>query len=203
MIDTATLIVCGVGPAMARLWASPIGEACERHNINTKVRVAAFLAQVCYESNFFTHTEENLYYTTAERIRALWPTRVRDLEDAATLCRNSQALANRVYSNRLGNGDESSNDGWNFRGRGPIQLTGRFNYKVFGDVIGVDYIAHPELVALPLDGSRTAAQFWESIHGNVYADNSDIDTLTKKINGGTNGAAERRARFESNLKALP
>lgn len=197
-----TLIVCGVGPAVARLWASPIGEACARYEITSRVRLSAFLAQVCYESNFLTHTEENLFYTTPERIRSLWPSRVHGIQDALSLCRNPEKLANRVYADRLGNGDEASGDGWRFRGRGPIQITGRANYEEAGRAIGVDYIANPELVALPLDGSRTACWFWDHIGGNALADNSDIDGLTKRINGGMNGASERRARFDTNLQLL-
>lgn len=203
MLDTGTLIACGVGPTQARLWCGPLDEACTRYGINTRVRLAAFLAQICYESAFLTQTEENLFYTRPDRIRLLWPTHVANVQDALTLCRNPQKLANRVYANRLGNADEASGDGWKFRGRGPIQITGQSNYKVAGGAIGVDYIAHPELVALPLDGARTAGWFWSSVSGNTFADNSDIDALTLRINGGMNGAADRRARFDDNLQALP
>jgi putative chitinase len=202
VIDVSTLIVCGFSPTIARAWAPAVEASAARYEITSRVRIAAYLAEVGYESNYFTHTEENLYYTTPERIRALWPVRVPSLEDAAKLCRNPQALANTIYDNRLGNGDFSSGDGWRYRGRGPMQLTGKTNYKVAGDAIGVDYIANPELVSLPLDGARTSGWFWASIHGNELADNSDIDGLTKRINGGMAGAAERKSRFETNLRLL-
>lgn len=196
--------MCGVNPVHARLWAQPLDEVCFRHDIITRPRIAAFLAQVCHESAYFTHTEEGLFYTTPERIRAMWPTRVPTMQDAASLIRRPQALANRVYANRLGNGDESSGEGWAFRGRGPIQITGKTNYKVAGDAIGVDYIRSPELVALPLDGARTAGWFWSSAHCNELADNSDIDGITRRINGAAMvGAAQRRSQFDSNLRVLP
>ncbi len=107
-----------------------------------------------------------------------------------------------MYSSRLGNGDEASGDGWKYRGRGPIQITGKDNYRSSGVAIGVDYLTNPELVALSPDGARTAGWFWDHIGGNSLADNSDIDALTKRINGGMTGAADRRARFDTNLQLL-
>lgn len=203
MITIATLIACGVAPSQARLFAQPLAEACQRFAINTPARVAAFLAQTAHESANFTRTEESLYYTTPERIRAMWPKRVPTLQDAAALCRNPQRLANRVYANRLGNGDEASGDGWAYRGRGLIQLTGRANYKVAGDALGVNYTGAPNLVAMPHDAALSAGWFWASIHGNDLADAALIDELTKRINGPAMvGADERRSRFDNNLQAL-
>lgn len=203
MITIATLIACGVAPSQARLFAQPLAEACQRFAINTPARVAAFLAQTAHESANFTRTEESLYYTTPERIRAMWPKRVPTLQDAATLCRNPQRLANRVYANRLGNGDEASGDGWAYRGRGLIQLTGRANYKVCGDALGVNYAGAPNLVSLPHDAALSAGWFWASIHGNDLADAALIDDLTKRINGlAMAGADDRRSRFDDNLRAL-
>lgn len=202
-MDVGSLVACGIAPSQARLYVDPLRETCKRFGIESKARVAAFLAQLHHESAGFTRTEENLYYTTAERIRAMWPKRVESLQVAATLCREPQALANRVYSNRLGNGDEASGDGWKYRGRGLIQLTGRSNYHVAGDALGANYIAVPNLVAMPMDAAMTAGWFWASIHGNELADASLIDEITKRINGpAMAGADARRSRFDDNLRAL-
>lgn len=203
MISVATLVSCGVAPTQARIYADPLQAAAARFGIESKARVAAFLAQLHYESHGFTRTEENLYYTTPERIRAMWPTRVATLLDASKLCRNPQALANVVYANRLGNGDPASGEGWKYRGRGLIQLTGRTNYHVASDALGADYVADPDAVAAPEGACLTAAWFWESIHGNELADASLIDTLTKRINGpAMAGADARRSRYDDNLRAL-
>lgn len=203
MISVAALIACGIAPTQAKLYADPLAEACRKFEITTKHRLAAFIAQTAHESANFTRAEENLYYTTPERIRAMWPKRVPTLADAATLARNPQRLANRVYANRLGNGDESSGDGWAYRGRGLIQLTGRSNYHVASDALGATYIASPELVAKPVDACLTAAWFWSSIHGNLLADAGLIDELTRKINGpAMAGADDRRSRYDDALQSL-
>lgn len=203
MITIATLIACGVAPTQARIYADPLQAAAARFGITTKARIAAFLAQLHHESQGFTRTEENLYYTTPERIRTMWPTRVTSLADAAKLCRNPQALANTVYANRLGNGDPASGDGWRYRGRGLIQLTGRTNYHVASDALGADYVRDPDAVAAPSGACLTAAWFWASIHGNELADASLIDSITKGINGtAMAGADARRSRYDDNLMAL-
>lgn len=203
MIDVPSLIACGVAPTQARIYAAPLAAAADRFGITSKPRVAAFLAQLFVESDKFTRTEENLYYTTPERIRMMWPTRVTSLADAAKLCRNPQGLANVVYANRLGNGDASTGEGWKYRGRGLIQLTGRTNYHVASDALGADYVRSPDLVAAPVDACLTAAWFWSSIHGNELADASLIDMITKRINGQAMAAADaRRSRYDDNLRAL-
>ena len=203
MISVATLVSCGVAPTQARIYADPLQAAAARFGIESKARVAAFLAQLHHESQGFTRTEENLYYTTPERIRAMWPTRVVTLLDASKLCRNPQALANVVYANRLGNGDTSSGEGWKYRGRGLIQLTGRSNYHVASDALGADYVRDPDAVAKPEGACLTASWFWASIHGNELADASLIDMLTRRINGAAMaGADARRSRYDDNLRAL-
>lgn len=203
MITVATLIQCGAAPTQARIYAAPLAAAADRFGITTKARVAAFLAQVYVESDKFTRTEENLFYTTPQRIRDMWPTRVATLADAANLIRNPKALAAAVYSNRLGNGDASTGEGWKYRGRGLIQLTGRTNYHVASDSLQADYVRSPDVVAEPDAACMTAAWFWSSVHGNDLADSSQIDLLTKRINGPQMAAAtERRSRYTDNLRAL-
>lgn len=203
MIGIGELIACGIAPTQARAFAEPLAEAMRKFDISTKSRIAAFIAQTAHESANFTRVEENLYYSTPARIQAMWPRRVSSLADAASLCRNPQKLANRVYANRLGNGDEASGDGWNYRGRGLIQLTGRSNYHVASDSLGADYVAHPDLVAKPADACMTAGWYWSSIHGNQLADAGLIDELTRKINGpGMVGADDRRSRYDDAMQSL-
>jgi len=124
---------------------------------------------------------------------------VRDLEHAAKLCRNPKELANTVYSNRIGNGDYDSGDGWRYRGRGVFQLTGRSNYAAAGAALWRPYKDEPDLVAQPLDACMTAGWYWDSRKLNLLA---DIDGITRKINPAMAGADDRRQRFEIAVMAL-
>ena len=149
------------------------------------------------------HLEENLFYTTPERIRAMWPTRVPDLATAAQLIRKPQALANRVYANRNGNGDEASGDGWKYRGRGLLQLTGRANYMAAEAALDQPYKAQPDLVTQPLHAAMTAAWFFVAANGLALADASNIEALTRAINGpALAGLADRRQRFDQAVRAF-
>lgn len=191
------MLSAGVQPTQARAFAPVLEPMFERFGITTPVRQAAFIAQAAHESAKFTRLEESLWYSTPERIRAVFPSRVPSLQEAARLVRNPQALANRVYSNRLGNGDEASGDGWKYRGRGIFQLTGRANYMAAGDALNFDYKGHPELVATIDHACLTACWFWSTIRGNEAADVSDIDAITRRVNGPAMMAAdERRSIFD-------
>ena len=141
------------------------------------------MAQCLSESMGFTRFEENLFYTTPERIRTVFPSRVTSLQQAATLTRNPEALANCVYSGKNGNGNPLSGDGWKYRGRGPIQLTGRSNYTDAAADIGRPYIDQPNLVAQPTDGLMTAAWFWSCRKANLLADSAQWDAITRMVNG--------------------
>lgn len=203
LLTVSTLIAAGIAPTQAKAFADPLAAACALYAIDSPVRLAAFVAQCAHESRGFTRLEEDLFYRTPERIRALWPTRVPSLEDAARLCRNPQALANRVYAGRGGNGDEASGDGWAFRGRGLIQLTLRDNYRAASVNPGANYEHHPELVATPAHACLTAAWYWAEHGGNVLADGSQIDAITRVINGpAMAGAMERRELFREALRAF-
>ena len=202
-ITPALLISAGIAPTQARQFAEPMRAACALFDISSPVRLAAFLAQCVHESAGLTRLEENLFYTTPERIRAMWPSRVSSLADAAALCRNPKALANRVYASRLGNGDPASGDGWQFRGRGLFQLTGRNNYADAALELNRPYIAQPELVALPSDACLTAAWYWHTNKLNILADASNTRAITRAVNGpGMVGLHERQAAFDRAMQGL-
>lgn len=199
----AQLIAAGIAPTQARQFAEPLERAFAAFHIDKPARQAAFVAQASHESAGFTRLEESLYYRSPERIRAIWPRRVPDLNGAALLCRNPEKLANRVYANRLGNGDEDSGDGWLYRGRGLFQLTGRANYMAAAEALHRPYKEQPELVALPIDAAMTAAWFWTARGLNNLADSAQIDAITKAINGPAMLAAdERRSLFDEALRAF-
>jgi len=203
MITFGALVSAGIAPTQARVFAEPLADACERFGINTPVRVAGFIAQCRVESAGFTTLEENLYYSSPERIRKLFPSTVPDLEVAARIARNGKALANRVYGGRLGNGDEASGDGWRFRGRGLKQLTGRYNYTQAAIALGQPYVGHPELVAEPGGACLTAAWFWHEHGCNAFADSSQWDAITRVVNGpGMLQAFERRQYSNDAVRAF-
>jgi putative chitinase len=198
VVTFGTLVAAGIAPTQARIFADPLAAACQHFGINTPVRVAGFVAQCRVESAGFTTLEENLYYTSPERIRKLFPSTVPDMEVAAQIARNARALANRVYGGRLGNGDEASGDGWRFRGRGLKQLTGRFNYTQAAIALDQPYVEHPELVAC-----LTAAWFWYKHGLNTFADSSQWDAITRVVNGpGMLQAFERRQYSNDAVRAF-
>ena len=202
-ITAAQLIAAGVQPTQAKAFADPLSAACALFDISTPVRIAGFVSQCVHESAGFTRLEENLFYTTPERICAMWPNRVTSLADAATLCRNPRALANRVYANRMGNGTPDTWDGWRFRGRGLFQLTGRKNYKDAAEALGRPYLTNPDLVAEPSDACLTAAWFWSCNKLNDLADVSNVTAITRLINGpALAGLNERKNLFDHAMHAF-
>ena len=203
MIDVASLVAAGIGPTQARLFEAPLRAVCERFGIDTPARRAAFVAQCAHESALFTRLEEGLYYRTAERICAIFRGTLPDPASAAGLACNPKALANRVYANRNGNRDEASGDGWRYRGRGLIQLTGRSNYARAAQALGRDYVGEPDRVLDPFDACLTAGWFWDSAKLNALADAGRIDDVTRAINGrAMAGARERRELYARALAAF-
>lgn len=201
-IDIALLIRCGINPNQAREFERPLRYACDRYQINTTRRLAAFLGQCAVESADFTRLEEGLYYTTAQRVRAVFGSRVPTDAMAQSLLRNPQALANRVYANLGGNGDETSGDGWKYRGRGIIQLTLKGNYTAAAQANQRPYVEQPELVARPADAAFTAAWYWGFHDLNTLADGWQTDDITRRINKGMAGRMQRRTRCDELLEIL-
>jgi putative chitinase len=174
--------------------------AMQRFEIASPARMAAFLAQLAHESGELRHWTENLNYGW-QGLRKTFSKYFRTDADARAYERKPERIANRVYGGRMGNGPESSGDGWRYRGRGPIQLTGKQNYQACGTAIGVDLVNAPERLETPEVGCLAAAWFWASKGLNALADAGDFVTITKRINGGTIGLEERKA-FWNRAKAL-
>lgn len=201
MTDLAAVLrAIGVADAVVATFAEPMDHACVTFQISTPDRKAAFIPQAAHESGMFRRLVENLNYS-AQGLRSTWPARFNEV-DAVALARQPERIANRVYSGRMGNGNEASGDGWRFRGRGLIQVTGRSNYAACGKAIGLDLLTHPELLEIPVNAAMSAAWFWKSNGCNELADAGLFDAITKKINGGTNGAAERRALWIKARKSM-
>lgn len=197
-ISVATLVLLGIGPTQARLFAAPLSAACARFDIDTPARVAAFVAQCNVESRGFTALEENLRWRDPARLRRYFSSRVHDLEHAARLIQaGPRAIANCVYAGKNGNGDEASGDGWRYRGRGLKQLTGRANYRAAADALTRPYVELPHLVAQPEDACLTAAWFWHSVGGNGLADSALWDTITRRVNGPAMDQAGLRAQLSA------
>lgn len=202
-IDVARLVACGVAPTQARIFADPLTAACERFDIVTRERIAAFVAQLVHESARFAKLEEDLYYRTPERIRQIWPGRVKSLEEARALVRNPQALANRVYAGRNGNGDEGSGDGWRYRGRGLIGNTGKANYAAAQRITGQPFVARPDLLLIPEHAAMAAGGYWHEHNCNRLADTNDFDATTRVINGAAmEGLQVRRDHFADAMEAF-
>jgi putative chitinase len=197
MVNAEQLAKLHIGPQ----WVDALNETFNRFGINSKNQQAAFIGQCGHECGNFKILEENLNYRAATLMK-LWPKRFPTLEVANQYGGNPKKIANMVYSSRMGNRDESSGDGYRFRGRGCIQLTGHANYFHAGKALGYDFVMEPDLVATPKFAALTAGWFW-STHGcNELADRGDWTALTKKINGGVIGLADRVKHTNEALAVL-
>lgn len=213
MLLTAELLQDAMGctSAVARRFDMAAREASKVYEINNPARLAAFIAQTGHESQNLTALSENLNYS-AERLREIClgaskGSRWRSLlPRVPQLARNPQALGNAAYGGRMGNGPELTGDGYRYRARGPIGVTGKVNYESMTELLaeklgGVpDFVLHPELLESPQWGMYAAAAFWFSNGCNELADLGKFDAITEKVNGGSHGAADRRARYK---KATP
>lgn len=182
-------------------WVPALNDTFARFNISKLRQQAAFIGQCGHECGNFKILQENLNYR-ATTLMKLWPKRFPTLEIANAYAGNPKKIANMVYANRMGNRDEASGDGYRFRGRGCIQLTGHANYFHAGQALGVDLVMEPDLVATPAYAALTAGWFW-STHGcNDLAEAANWVGLTKKINGGTIGLQDRIAHTEQAIQVL-
>jgi putative chitinase len=182
-------------------WLEPLNATFAKYDINTPLRQAAFIGQCAHESNNFKTLEENLNYKP-ESLMKVWPSRFPDLPTAMKYAHNQEAIANKVYGGRMGNGVEETGDGWKYHGRGLIQLTGKENYDNCGKGISVDLINQPGLLAQPNYAAMSAGWFWNKKGLNALADAKDYDTMTKRINGGLIGLDDRKAKIAKALSIL-
>ena len=184
-------------------WVDAMNEVFPKYEINTNRRVAAFLAQCGHESGGWRTFSENLNYSAKALDAVFGKYFKRAGRDAEDYARQPEKIANVVYANRMDNGDTASGDGWRYRGRGPIQLTGKHNYAKFSDDMDVDAVNNPDMVSEDKEVALVSAiWYWNSNKLNRYADSGDIKTLTKRINGGYIGLEDRIHHWEMCLEAL-
>lgn len=198
-MDAKTLAeAAGIDPALAAKWADPLTRAMTRFYIATPQRQAHFIAQIGHESASFARLTENLNYS-AEALLKTWPKRFTK-ETAAAAARKPEAIAGIVYGDRMGN--TSPAEGWRYRGRGLIQLTGKNNYRAAQNALGLQLLEHPELLEQTGEAALVAAWYWNANALNQLADQGGLVAITRKINGGENGLADRKARYAKAAKAL-
>jgi len=182
-------------------WYEAIDQLLPDYDINTPQRVAAFIAQCAHESGNFAFIKENLNYRAASLMKTFgkyFPT----MELAQQYEKRPEKIANRVYANRMGNGDEASGDGYKYCGRGLIQLTGKDNYTFFAGSLGITVEEASEYLATFEGAAQSACWFWEQNNLNRFADANDVKGLTRVINGGYIGLEDRQSHTEHALHIL-
>ena len=190
-----TKMLCAITtPEMADKWVNALNETCERFAIDTPFRIAGFLSNVAHESGGFKFVRENLNYSAASLMR-VWPSRFPSLEVAQRYAMNPEKIANKVYSDRMGNGDEASGDGWKFIGRGLIQLTGKNNYVAYSLACDNEALQKPEIVEQPHYAAESAGWFWDVNRLNALADAQDIGGMRRRVNGGYNGLDDTQMKY--------
>ena len=180
-------------------WEQSLLDVFDKYSINTLNRQACFIGQCMHESGGFKLLEENLHYSSGALMRT-WPSRFPDQDTADKFANNPEKIANKVYGGRMGNVEDG--DGWKYHGRGLIQLTGKDNYANCGSGLGVDLLSNPEWVATPEYASLSAGWFWNKKGLNELADVMDIETMTKRINGGTLGLDDRLNKIQRIMDIL-
>jgi len=183
-------------------WKAALDKILPKYEINTKLRVAAFIAQCSHESGQFTVLRENLNYR-AETLVKVFPKYFPTLAVAKQYAKQPEKIANKVYGGRMGNGPEATGEGFKFCGRGLIQLTGKANYLSMAKDLGVEVDHLCEYLCSMEGALESACWFWDKHDLNTFADKKDMLTITKKINGGTNGLKERNDNYALALKHLP
>ena len=180
-------------------WAAPLNMTFLKYDISTPQRQASFIGQCAHESNNFKVLQENLNYS-AEGLMKTWPSRFPTKEIADQYARQPAKIAGKVYNGRMGNTSEE--EAAKYLGRGLIQLTGKENYEHCGEAIGADLINQPQLLVDPMYACLSAGWFWNKKGLNSLADAGDIETITKRINGGLIGLDDRKAKTAKALQVL-
>lgn len=182
-LDTSPLVEAGVDPDVADAFILPLANAMTMFDIDSPRRIAAFIGQALVESAHFSQLRENMFYGTPERIHAIFPHEFPTVASAMGYERNPERLANRVYANRLGNGDEASGDGYKYRAGGIMGITGRHSYSLLQDDTGVHCIDDPDILGMPDVAALSGAWFWHANGLNPSADEWNIDYITDVVNG--------------------
>lgn len=182
------------------IWVEAMNKILPKYDIVTPKRLAAFLAQTAHESAGFTAVRENLNYS-AQGLMKTWPSRFNSAT-ATAYARQPEKIANKVYANRMGNGDEASGDGWRYRGRGLIQTTGKANYTKLAQYIKKTLQETIEYCETVEGAVESACFYWVSNNLNAIADTGDMTTLTRRINGGVIGLADRLDKYKKTLEDL-
>lgn len=192
------LVACGVKPLVALRWAGAFAEAVRDATFNRgDEEIDDFLGQILHESAMLAHLDENLNYR-AERLCAVWPRRFPTLAEAQPYAGNPQKLAERVYGGRMGN--DAPGDGWLYRGRTPLQITGKDAYRWLGELLGLDLVAHPELLEEPQHALAACIAWWEkNIPDSMVG---DVEKETRRVNGGLIGLADREQLTERAHNAM-
>lgn len=185
-------------PTASTNWFNSFIDSLPEDMIESPNRIAGFLAQTSHESGKYKFLVENLNYSDKGLLKT-FPKYFNE-SNVMEYARKPEAIANRVYANRMGNGDEASGDGWKYCGRGLIQLTGKNNYQAFADSEQMDIEELPNYLTTYVGAVRSALWFWNKNNLNVTADAGDLVMMTKKINGGTHGLAERTAEYKRILE---
>lgn len=192
-----------------KLYLEHINNAMAHFGITERLAVCAFLAQIGVESGQLHYSVENLNYS-ASALRTVFGKYFTTEAMAKEYARKPEKIANRVYANRMGNGSEESGDGWRYRGRGLIQVTGKDNYRLVSESLDIDFILQPDLLAMPKFAALSAAEYWHRNGLNELAKhlggNADADTfkaITKRINGGYNGLKERMEIYNLCKRYIP
>ncbi len=182
-------------------WHNALSQLLPDYEINTPQRIAAFIAQCAHESGNFVFLTENLNYK-AESLMKIFGKYFKDMPTAKAYEKKPEKIANRIYANRMGNGDEASGDGWRYRGRGLIQLTGKTNYTWFAASLEISAEEAAEYTQTFEGAAQSACWFWETNKLNKEADAGDIKTMTRKINGGFIGLDDRIKHYNHALHVL-
>lgn len=183
-------------------WYPLLAEMLPKYEINTTIRIAGFIAQCSHESAEFTVLRENLNYSADGLNKVFAKYFIKAGRDATPYARQPEKIANIVYADRLGNGNTASGDGWRFRGRGVIQLTGFDNYVAFGKTKQLTAQETIDYLETKRGALESACWFWKTNGLNAIADTQDILVMTKKINGGTNGLEDRKKLYSEALRVL-
>lgn len=196
-MNSELLSQIGINPS----WLPHMVYTFDIYQINNPNRIAGFIGQTAHESNNYKTLQENLNYS-ANGLITVWPVRFPNFDIANEYARQPEKIANKAYANRMGNGDEDSGDGWRYRGRGIIQITGRDNYEKLSDALGQNFLGEPDLLLEPRWAVMSAGWFWNSRKLNELCDKQDWVLLTQRINGGLHGINDRTAKIKRTLALL-